>query len=394
MKRIFFLLLLIISFLTVKSETYDSLQVSLLTIAPRSKAVYTVYGHTALRLFDPSQKTDVVFNWGVFDFDKPNFIYRFVKGETDYSLSTSPTDYFNFAYSRDGAMIIEQVLNIPDSEKEGLVTMLETNLLPENVEYRYNFFFDNCTTRPRNIIEKFCGGELVYPAEMKPVTFRQLVHGCTHPYPWVEFGIDCVIGSGADSLISTRSGLFLPERLMETLNHSFVIYPDGSKIPLVNSSETIVHSAEEIQAPESKIWDSPCNVGYIIFLISIGLLILDFFKKRYSHLFLSLLFLVAGIGGCIVFMICFFSVHPCTNPNWNILWLHPLHFIGCIGFGFKKSYPLFRWYHGINFVLLSGLLLCWHWIPQELNPASVPFILSLWIISGYKLVFVSKKLNS
>jgi hypothetical protein len=390
-KRIFFLFLLIFFLLPVKSETCDSLQISLLTIAPRSKAVYTVYGHTALRLFNPSQKMDMVFNWGIFDFDKPNFIYRFVKGETDYSLGVSPTDYFNYAYSRDDATIIEQVLNIPDSEKEDFVNMLKINLLPENIEYRYNFFFDNCTTRPRNIIEKFCGGKLDYPIETKPITFRQLVHGCTHPYPWVEFGIDCVIGNGADSLISTRSGLFLPERLMEALDHSSVIYPDGSSVSLVLSSETIVDSPEELTASESKIWDSPRNVGYFILLISIFLLILEYFKKRYSRIFSSLLFLIAGVGGCIVFVICFFSVHPCVNPNWNILWLHPLHFIGGIGFGLKKSYPLIRWYHGINFVLLSGLLLCWYWIPQELNPACIPFILSLGIISGYSVVFRSKK---
>jgi hypothetical protein len=384
-KRFFFFLLLIVSCSLAKSQTYDNLQVSLLTVKPRANAVYTIFGHTAIRLYDPTQNMDVVLNWGTFDFDKPNFIFRWVKGETDYILSLDPTSYFNYAYSMRDATVIEQVLNISASEKETLVDILNTNLLPENIEYRYNFIFDNCTTRPRDILEKYCGGKLIYPQQNQPVTFRNLIHGCTQPYPWLEFGIDLVIGSGADSLISLRSELFLPEKLMNALDHSVVKYPDGTEQAFVISSKQIIQSQNKATAPGLKFWDSPLIIGSFIFLIYLTLVIAGHIKKRRFRWPFAVLYFVAGIGGCIVATIFFFSIHPCTSPNWNILWLHPLHLIGFVGFLFKKSYPLFRWYHGINFVLLSGFLLGWHWIPQELNMACIPFILCLWIISGNKL---------
>ncbi|MDR3340002.1 MAG: DUF4105 domain-containing protein [Candidatus Symbiothrix sp.] len=385
MKRILLFFVLILSFPLVKSQTYDNLRVSLLTVEPRAKAVYTIFGHTALRLSDPVQNIDIVFNWGTFDTQIPNFILRYVIGETDYFLSISSFESFAFIYSSDtNATVIEQELYIPDNQKENLIKTLGINLQPENIEYRYNFIFDNCTTRPRDILEKYCGGILTYPELPAPLTFRKLIHGCTKSYPWLEFGIDCVIGNGADSLISYRSSLFLPENLMDALSNSVVVYPEGSANTLVLSSEMVVRPQAESQAKSSGCSISPVFAGISLFLLFLALIIVGYFKKRRFRLPFALLFFIAGAGGSIVAILCFFSLHPCTWPNWNILWLHPLHFIGCVGFGFGKSYRLFTWYHAINFVLLSSFMLGWYWIPQELNPAAIPYILSLWMISGYE----------
>ncbi|MDR3218370.1 MAG: DUF4105 domain-containing protein [Dysgonamonadaceae bacterium] len=385
MKRILFFLVLILSFPLVKSQNYDNLRVSLLTVEPRDNEVYTIFGHTALRLSDPVQNIDIVFNWGTFDTQIPNFILRYVKGETDYFLSTLSFESFTATYLMyKNATVIEQELYFTDNQKENLIKTLGINLQPENSEYRYDFVFDNCTTRPRDIFEKICDGNLVYPKLPEPLTFRKLIHSCTNPYPWLEFGIDCVIGNGADSLISYRSTLFLPEKLMEAMNNSVVVYPDGSSNTLVLSSGVVVRPQDESQAKSFGYAISPVFAGTGLLLLFLVLIIVGYFKKRRFRLLFALLFLIAGTGGSIVATLCFFSLHPCTWPNWNILWLHPLHFIGCVGFSFGKSYRLFTWYHAINFVLLSGFMLGWYWIPQELNPAVVPYILSLWMISGYE----------
>ena len=390
MKRLLFFSLLILTFSLVKAQIYDSIRVSLLTVAPHSRAVFTIFGHTALRVYDPIRDIDVVFNWGTFDQSKPNFMLRFMQGKTDYFLRDQ--FYLNFIpeYVFDKTTIFEQVLNIPDSEKEPLLLFLQKNCLPENIEYRYNFVFDNCTTRPRDIIEQFCGGNLIYPEQTQPITFRQLFHQYTKPYPWTELGIDCIIGSGADSLVSFREELFLPDKFMYALDRSIVKSVEGEEQPIVLASKTILQSPDS-QRQKSGFWCQPFNIGFIIFFIYLALVIIAYMKKMKFRLPFVLLFLIAGIGGCIVAMLSFFSVHPCVQHNWNIIWLHPLHFIAVLGFFFNKSYLLIRWYHALNFVLLSGFLLGWYWIPQQLNKAFTPFILCLLVVSGLQFIVLKRK---
>jgi hypothetical protein len=398
-----YFLLSFVSLFTNAQVNYDSLQVSLLTVEPRPNETYTVFGHTALRLFDPVNRIDAVLNWGTFNFHAPNFLYRFVKGETDYILAASPYDSFRQEYFLGNATVVEQVLRIPNENKEALIDLLATHLKPENREYRYNFLFDNCTTRPRNIIEEFCGEDLVYPVQTEKNTFRDLIHSCTNPYPWLTFGIDLVIGSGADSLVTFRQELFLPEKLMNALEHSTIINSQEEEYPLVISSGVVIHSFGN-EAPPLKFWDSPLKIGIILLLIY-SILVITAYKRAKTDNpplpspmgrgrgwgFFSLLFLVAALAGCVVFFLSFFSYHPCTQYNWNILWLHPLHFIGVAGFFLKKSYSLIRWYHASNLVLLSFLLLAGYFLPQQLNPASIPYILCLGIVSGYWLLQLKKK---
>jgi len=388
--RFLCILLLLFAFSSVKSRTYDSVRFSLLTIEPHSKAVWTIFGHTALRVSDPARNMDLAFNWGMFDTGKPNFILNFIEGKTDYFLSALPFQYVISECDRDGVTVIEQVLNIPDSEKEDLLKFLQINLLPENVGYRYSFVFDNCTTRPRDIIERFCGGTLVYPEQKQPVTFRQLFHQYTRYYPWLELGIDCIIGSGADSLISYHNELFLPEKLMDALNDATVKLPTGDEQPIVLASKLILRS-QSAQPALLSFWSRPFVAGFIVFAFYLVLVSVAYIKKYRLSLPFALLFLIAGAGGCIVAMLNFFSLHPCVQSNWNILWLHPLHFIACIGFFFRKSYRWICWYHAANFVLLSSFLLGWHWIPQELNKAFIPFILCLWVVSGGYWVVLKQK---
>jgi len=389
-KQLLLFPLLLFAFSPAKSQPTDSLQVSLLTVAPYPRAVWTIFGHTALRVSDPTRNIDFVFNWGTFDSEIPNFILLFIEGKTDYFLSAPPFKSFMPVYVYDRVTMMEQVLNIPDSGKEALVEFLQTNLLPENVEYRYNFVLDNCTTRPRDIIEKFCGGTIIYPEQKQPVTYRQLFHQYTHPYPWTEFGIDCIIGSVADTLVTHRAEMFLPKKLMDALNHSVVKYPDGNEQPVVLASQSLLQSPES-QPEQLPFWARPLTVGFLVLFLYSALVLIGYIKKYRFRLPFALLFFIAGAGGCIVAMLNFFSLHPCVQSNWNLIWLHPLHFIACTGFFFRKSYRWIRWYHTINFVLLSSFLLGWHWIPQELNIAFIPFILCLWIVSVEQLIVLKQK---
>ena len=388
MKRLLFLLLLFSVLHPVKAQEHENLQISLLTVEPRPNYIYTYFGHTALRLYDQTKNYDTVFNWGTFDFHKPNFIPLFVKGETDYFLSTSDYRSFYYSYAMGNSTITEQILNIPEDQKAVLVALLQNNLQPENREYRYNFIFDNCTSRVRDIIETVCGGKLVYPEQKEETTFRKLIHECIESHPWVEAGIDCVIGNGADSLISLRNELWLPLKLKETLDNSYVIGKDGSKYPIVLSSQIVLESEDTIIEASIK-W--PIITGLLLLALLTGLLIVAYYKGRRYRFVPAVLFFIAGIGGCIVAITCFVSIHPCTWPNWNIIWLHPLHFVGFAGFFFKPTNRWITWYHRLNCVLLTLFLLGWSFIPQSLNPAFIPFILCLALVSGFQILAYKKK---
>ncbi|MDR1371730.1 MAG: DUF4105 domain-containing protein [Dysgonamonadaceae bacterium] len=382
MKQHIIYILTMLSISPVHSQHQDSLQISLLTVSPRNTEIYTIYGHTALRLQNTETSTDIVFNWGTFDTSRKNFMYNFVRGETDYYLSSEPYIHFKRAYITSGAQIIEQTLNIPDSIKPLLVQEINKNLLPENIEYRYNYFFDNCTLRPRDIIEKYCGGILVYPEQDKKITLRDLVHECTSPYPWMKFGIDIVIGSGADSLISRRTSLFLPAKLSETLNNTYIQFPDGIRKPIITSvisSNNISSSAATETKASTSFLSNPLSVFTSLFFFYLIINLCSIKKKTIFRLPFALLFMTAGAGGIIVAFLMLFSTHPCVSSNWNIIWLNPLYLIGFASTITKKRYKVFTLYHSINFYLLTVFLLFLQWIPQHIDIACLPLVLCLWI---------------
>ena len=203
MKRFFtslILSLLLLPVLPAKATENDSIRLSLLTCSP-GEEIYSLFGHTALRYQYPAQGIDVIFNYGLFSFNTPHFILRFALGETDYQLGV--TDYSRFAreYAFSGRNVWQQTLNLDDTEKTKLIQLLQENYRPENRVYRYNFFYDNCSTRPRDKIEESLSGKISYPAEPQDGsrTYRDIIHQYCQGHPWSRFGIDLCIGSEAPS---------------------------------------------------------------------------------------------------------------------------------------------------------------------------------------------------
>jgi len=359
----------------------DSLQISLLTVSPWSDKVYTIYGHTAIRICDSSKKWDIVFNYGTFDQRKPNFIYHFVKGETDYYLAMEGYDSFVRKYKEEekDATVFEQILNLKAEEKEEMLRMLSINLLPENKEYRYNFLFDNCTTRPRDIIEKVVGN-IVYPPQQKQTTFRTLIHEYTKSYPWMTFGIDLLIGNGADSTINLRQEMFLPEKLMSSLGAAYV-NDSLEQRPIVSSTQIIIRpTVDDTNQKSSSL--TPMKTGIILLIHTLVFGIFGIIYKRKFRIFFGLIYLQATIAGLIVWFVALFSVHPCTFPNLNIFFFHPFYLIAFLGCALPKTYRFITWFHWINLLFLPVFLMAWPFILQDLSSANIPYILCLWIGSG------------
>ena len=268
-------------------------------------------------------------------------------------------------------------------EKEHIWDALLINYRPENRVYRYNFFFDNCATRPAAILEKEINGSVDYQYPYQSQTFRDLINYCTRNHPWLTFGCDLALGSPTDREATQHEMLFLPPYLKEAFSKATITGPDGTIRPLV--SETHVIGAGEADEPEKDIWDlfTPLVCAWLLFGIVLGLTWIEWRKKKYFLWVDCVLFSVAGAGGVILFFLSFISVHPCTWPNWSLVWLQPLDLIAVILFCVKKLKKAAYYYHFINFAALTLMLLGWHFIPQHLNSAFIPLVASIWVRSGW-----------
>lgn len=395
MKKYFFALILITMSVFANAQVVlsDSAKISLMTCGPWSGAVYAFYGHTALRVQDDSAHMDIVFNYGFFDPTQPNFMYHFVRGETDYILGTTSFEGFISEYAYKKVAVYEQELNLAQPEKQQLWEALYLNHLPENRGYRYNYFYDNCATRPRDMVEKFAGGKIIYPPTKEGQTFRDLLHECLQPYPWNKFGIDLVIGAGADSPIDVRAKMFIPSYLMNSFEGATVVKSDSVSYPLIRSTTTVLVSNEKNGGRERAMF-SPLIAAFVLFLITVLVSVIQYIKWNKTQLpriYDTILFAVYGLGGCILFLLMFFSEHPATNPNWNFAWLNAFALVAAILFWVKPVKNAVNIYHFINFAVLTLFLVFWWLLPQQLPVASIPFSMSLWLRSGMNVFMQTKR---
>lgn len=300
--------------------SFDSVEVSLLTCSPHEE-IYSLYGHTALRWHDLRKGEDIAFNWGVFDFKKPFFVSRFVFGLTDYELGAYPYPLFRKEYKKYGSGITEQVLNLRPEEKMAIKEALIRNMQPENKVYRYNYFYDNCSLRPRNLIERCISGEVKYVArEDYQPTYREMVHGCVRNHPWAAFGNDMLLGIRADMKTDLRQQEFLPLNLLYDFDRA-TIYADGEYRPLVKEKRIALQAG--VQVIEEDFPLTPMQCAWVLFIVSAGIALIEWKQKKRFRYWDALLMLVQGMAGCVLFVMIF-SQHPTTSLNLQLLLLNPL----------------------------------------------------------------------
>lgn len=384
MKKYLLLLFLFLLLVPAKAQIKlsDEAQISILTAAPSDEAVFTLYGHTAVRVKDSLHKIDLVFNYGIFDFSKPNFIYRFTKGETDYKLAAYNFQHYIIEYQMRGSEVTEQVLNFTPNEINKIWNALYINVQPENCVYRYNFFFDNCATRPVAIVEEQVDGKIKYNDPPEPQTFRDLINYCTRNNSWLTFGCDLALGSPTDRVATPHEMMFLPVYLKEEFDKATIVNPDGTERKLVKSTTRLAEELTDDDQGE-KEWFTPMLCSMIISLLVSLITYMEWKKKTYFRLVDCILFLLAGVAGTVLFFLCFISTHPCIWPNWSIVWLQPFDLVAVILFAVKKYGKAAYYYHFINFAALTLLLAGWYFIPQHLNIAFIPLVATLWLRSGF-----------
>lgn len=322
MRKLFILIFFTIVSVAV-AKTDDGRQVSLLTCSP-GEQVYELFGHTALRVIDRDKNTDIVFNYGLFSFNEPNFIWRFVLGETDYLLGVSRFEDFMSQYAIRGSGVTEQVLNLDSLQKQHIIEALLTNIKVQNRRYRYNFLFNNCTTKARDKVFESIESvsQIVYDKESlgNTLTFRDIVHRHTSANPWYELGMDILLGAPADVKAQRDGAQFAPLILKDDLSQAFIAN-DTMRLPLVSvESELLFPQPHDV--PLNNF--TPFNAALLLLLFTFVVMLCERRSKR-TYLFWDFLLMgLQGVAGLILLFMVMFSQHPAVDVNWLLIWLNPL----------------------------------------------------------------------
>lgn len=296
---------------------------SLITCGQSGEFVFYLYGHTAIRITDPETGLDKAYNYGYFSMAQKNFIPNFMIGKPMYMLGVTDFDSMVYDYAAQGRRVSEQQLNLRSDEVQALMDFLDWNALPENAEYRYNYFYDNCATRPRDLIERFTKGGLVYrvdPASLP--TFREATRQCSKSAKWYTFGTDLCLGVKSDTRMTVHDAAFVPELLEQSMDLAF---RKDTGEPIVSRKEEIVPQTQLIEVPR---FDGPLVT--ILALVAIYL-ICYFVVRRYTSVPWQVLrcglYLLLGLAGIVLWFLSLFSAHPHTLLNANMVLMHPFWLI-------------------------------------------------------------------
>lgn len=375
MKRIicsFFLFVLLLSFKngTAQQDSLCHIQVSILTCAPGDD-LYSLFGHTALRIIDKTQGTDVIYNWGTFDFREPNFYGKFMKGNLQYFVSPENVQNFIDSYQYEERGVTEQLLDLTCEEKTEIKRLTDVNMQGDNRFYRYDFALDNCTTRVRDII-KNSAPKIHFTANTVPAgtTFRNMIHGYLDKggQPWSKLGIDILLGAKLDKAVTNNEAMFLPEYLMKAFDSATT-----QQKPIVTKSRQLL--PQKTGNGTASIYNPLIAIGAVCLL----LFAISFLKAKWAvictRLTDSLLLYITGLLGILLLIMWFATEHIMCSNNFNLLWALPTNFFA--GFIAWKKPEKHKKYFSICFVITALLLIGWFWFPQQLNIALIPFVLLL-----------------
>lgn len=361
------------------TESADSTAiVSLLTCAPGNN-IYELEGHSAVRM--QYDGYDITANWGLFDFNSPNFVYRFVAGETDYCVGACPTSYFLEQYRRQGRRVTEQVLNLTPSQAARLIALIDRNLLPQNRTYRYNYVKDNCATRPLEIVEQAIGDTIRFAAPLGELgsapTFRSVMRHYHANYPWYQFGIDLALGEGIDYPIDTRATAFAPDALQKLASDATISNDGNHAKPLVKTTNILVPgNAEGIAYGPTPWYATPITAAMALLLIVCLVTYADVRRHKTSRWLDTALYGLYGLMGCVIAFLVFISVHEATSPNYLLLWLNPLCLIPAITVWIARWRRLTYYYFTLNITAIIVYIISWWLGSQWVNAAFIPMILA------------------
>ncbi len=372
------LLLVIVGLMAVTQalaiDLSEQSQIRVMTMGPDQRELYSAFGHSGIRVIDPKNKIDWVYNYGVFDFDQPNFYLNFTRGRLLYKLGKGDYRRTRQYYEHYNRFIKEQVLNLNLEERQQLFDFLETNYLPENRDYYYNYIYDNCATKIRDVLEAVFPQRITFNESYvsEDLSYRDLMDLYLGQQPWGDLGIDICLGVQIDETASARGYMYLPDYVYEGLVGATMQTSTGSK-PLIAAEIDVFKSTpmKDASSPFKPVW-----VFAILFLV-VGVVTHRELKYGLWARWIDVLvFTVVGIVGWLLFFLWFGTDHL-SLYNFNLLWAVPFHFpIGLLLLKASLA-PKIRSYFLICGVSQVALIFSWSLLPQSLNLALVPLVLLL-----------------
>ena len=350
------------------AQDSSRLRISLLTCTP-GEELYSIFGHSAIRIIDSNSVTDHVFNYGTFNFNDEGFYLKFIRGKLLYYISLEEFSDFKFIYQAEGRGMTEQLLNFTPEEKKAIHRALIENLREENKYYKYDFFLDNCTTRLRDIILQYKNPHPVLPAVMPSNTrFRQAIHEYLDKGKqyWSKLGIDILLGAPTDQVMTASQQQFLPDNLMRALDGS-------SNVQVVSSSNNLYELPVK---DEQDNWFTPM----FFFSFFLGTAVLMSLSKNSNIQFIlngfdGFIFFMTGLLGVILVLMWTSTDHSMTKNNYNLLWAWPTHMLAAFFINSSRSFA--KKYFLFSAIILSMVLVSWFFLPQQMNNALIPFVLLL-----------------
>jgi hypothetical protein len=302
-----------------------SAQMSLLTVGP-GEDLYSVFGHTAIRVYDPAQNIDRTYGWGGFRFTENNFYVKFLRGTLPYYADAYEMYLFVYAYQQENRTLREQVLNLTTAQKERLMDVLETNMLPENRTYQYKFFYDNCTTRARDKITEVCGDSLTIPSRsvMTGKSYRDWMNKYLGEKPWARLSMNLAIGRPADEQTDGWHAMYLPEQAYSQLGNAKLRQASGQILPLVSSDRTLFEARRTFPQELPFIFNP--EVVFALFGVAVAFFTIRRYQQGVVDRWVDrLLFCFSGVWGWFLFLLWVATDHGVTAWNPTLLYLMPLH---------------------------------------------------------------------
>ncbi|MFD1294136.1 DUF4105 domain-containing protein [Lutibacter holmesii] len=391
MTRSFSLFLIIVACffqLNAQQKLSTKASISVVTCGPGTD-LYTAFGHSAFRVFDPSLGIDKVYNYGTFDFNAPNFYLNFAKGNLTYFLATGNFNRFLRIYQYENRWVKTQVLNLSNEDVQAMYLFLEENAKPENRNYQYDFFYDNCSTKIEAVVTAVLKDKIQFSNKhiTTQKTHRDLIYDYTKDFKWGKFGIDLALGAVIDDEASKNDYKFLPDYIFEAFEQA-TIQKEGVIEPLVQNEYLIIK--EKPIANSTKLL-TPFNVILLFSLLIVYKTYKNFQLKKRSKWLDFLLFLTTGIIGILVLLLWFATTHTATYQNFNFLWAFAPNIV--IAFYLLKTNTP-KWLHYyliLNILLLITMVICWLLKIQIFNLALLPLIVALALRYVYLMQVIKLK---
>ena len=352
-------------------------QISVLTLGPGTQELYAAFGHSAIRVKDEANQFDIVYNYGSFDYEQPNFYANFFMGRPLYRLAVGEYNRFEYSYKYYNRSIYEQVLNLTPTERQKLFDFLQNNALEQNANYVYDYFYDNCATRVRDVFETVFSENIVFDTAHVNTPYYSL-RELTDIYikknqQWGDLAIDLCLGTPMDETIGPRAYMFLPDYVQFALDNTSLEH-DGKLAPIVSKFNVVFEATPS--AYDKQIM-TPSNVFWLLLVLGVLLTWFEKRKRKKIWVFDFFLTLLTGVLGIALFLLWTTTSHQAAANNLNLLWAFPLNAIVAF-FMFSKPVWLRKYFYAVSFLLLITII-GWAWWPQALHFALKPLVVLLMI---------------